>query len=355
MTGGSSRPLLAVRDLRTWFETPRGMVRAVERISFEVAPGQAVGVVGESGSGKTQTFFSLFGLSTGRPGVVGGSAEIGGVKLLEGLGEYVEIEESGVDQAAVVRKNTARWGRLHRRRLQGILGRDVTVIFQEPRQSLIPYWTVGQHLRKALKRRGSSSSEHDLLARLGFSDPGRTLDALPEELSGGEAQRVMLALATAGDPSLLIADEPTTAVDAVSQVMIIEEIQRLHGAGGLAIVVISHDLTVLELLVDEVLVLFKGRLIERVPMRALAGSSSRRFHPYTEELRESQRRRAAALPIPLAVQENGGAPASGCPYASRCSLRPRLSPRQQVRCGAEMPPLLEVRTDHHVACWGLQP
>jgi ABC-type dipeptide/oligopeptide/nickel transport system ATPase component len=358
MMDSGSEPLLAIRDLRTWFETPVGRVRAVEGVSLDVREHQAVGIVGESGSGKTQTFFSVLGLSQGWPGVVGGSARFGGTDLLQGLDGHVEIGLTGTHGEPVVRKNAQRWNAIHHERLAPILGKHIAMMFQDPRRSLVPYWTIRKHLAHVL-RRGNAGADHEgeaaeLLSRFGFRQPRNILDAFPEQLSGGEAQRAMLALTMAMKPRLLIADEPTTALDAINQQRVLEELGRIHAESEVSLVLISHDLAVVRRVAAYVFVLFGGHVVERAPASFLKGGAGGSLHPYTLELRESQRRRAEGLPIVATPLENGAAlRLAGCPYAGRCALRPRLDAHVRARCDAEFPAEVQVATDHFLACWGL--
>ena len=353
----ASAPLLSIRHLHSWFETPAGMVRAVANMSLDVQPREALGIVGESGSGKTQTFFSVFGLSQGWPGVVGGTARFDEVDLLDGLSTHVTLPAADDDATPVV-KNSQRWNAIHHARLAPILGSDVAMIFQDARRSLVPYWTIRQHLVHVLRRQDANADHprqaEDVLSRFGFRDPNHVLDAFPEQLSGGEAQRAMLALAMAMKPRLLVADEPTTALDAINQMRVLGELQRIHAETDVALVLISHDLAVVARVVDHVLVVFGGAVVERVPASMLTSGSEDRLHPYSKELRESQRRRAAGLPILGTTREGAAARrASGCPYAGRCDLRPRLSAQLQTRCDTEFPDELKLADDHYVACWGM--
>lgn len=201
-------PLLEIRGLKTWFETPAGMARAADGVSITVDAGEAVGIVGESGSGKTQTLHSVFGLSMGWPGVVAGSARLANTEILAGLNEHVSLGPTTNGDTPVVRKNTQRWDAIQHARLQPILGRDVAMMFQDARRSLVPYWTIRRHLLHVLRRR-DAALDHETearaqLERFGFRDTAHILDAFPEQLSGGEAQRAMLALAMAMKPRLLI-------------------------------------------------------------------------------------------------------------------------------------------------------
>lgn len=350
-------PAIALHEIKCWFETSTAMVRAVNGISLELMPGQAMGIVGESGSGKTQTFSSVFGLSRGWPGIVGGSARVGSVDVLEGLSDHVSVIDGNDGARAVVRKNEQRWNAIHHRRLAPVLGHDVAMMFQDARRSLIPYWTVRQHLAHILRRQGHDDIEHraaGLLARFGFRHTSRILAALPAALSGGEAQRVMLAIVMAMSPTVLIADEPTTALDAISQVRVLTELERIHGETDVAIVVISHDLAVVGRVVEMITVVFGGRVVERAPAAILSSGRADVLHPYSAALRESQRRRGLGLPILGAPRDDWAMPrAVGCPYVDRCMLKPKLRVDQQSRCENEFPAETFVAENHTIACWGL--
>lgn len=343
-------PLLAVRDLEVWFRTNGSATRAVAGVSLTVPPGGRVGVVGESGSGKTQTFFSVLGLGRGSPGVVRGRAEFRGGSLMPDPERFVDWKPA--DGASVPAKRTHAWERAHRNHLEGVLGQKVTFLFQEPKSSLVPYWRVGEHLA-AIQESGTEASG-DMLHRLGFPRPEAILDAFPEELSGGQAQRVMLAMALAGGPELVIADEPTTAVDAVSQIRILSALDEACDARGIALVLVSHDLGVVQGMVDTVYVLYAGRVMEVVSAQELAGGQAARRHPYTRQLLESHRRRLAGER--LDPNGNGGAlrrAETGCPFRYRCPLRSALAPDRKRACDQDAPPLALNAAGHGAACWGL--
>jgi ABC-type dipeptide/oligopeptide/nickel transport system ATPase component len=338
--------MLWIRDLHSWFAMDSGVVRAVNGVSLRVDAGQRVGIVGESGSGKTQTFFAALGLARGRPGVVSGSARVAGVEVLEGLSSYVRVTDGTVN------KDDVRWRRLERARLRRVMGTDVTMMFQDARRSLVPYWTVGRHLAK-LSRRSSDDCPDalDLLSTLGFRDPRRVAASYPGQLSGGEAQRAMLSLVLAMRPKLLVADEPTTGLDALNQARMLDALGDAQSSSGFALAFISHDLAIVEGVVDYVFVFFGGRVVEHGPKLILSGADF--VHPYTNELRASQVRRARGLPIdPATARPTHPIAQVGCPFAARCVLRPTLSQAMQVRCATEPPPLFEVGVAHNVACWG---
>lgn len=351
----SEAPVLSVRDLRTWFDTPRGIVKAVDGACVDVRAGGAMGVVGESGSGKTQLFLSVFGLSWGSPGLIAGKATALGVDLLDGLDEFVHLDvRNGTSE---LRKAEGAWGRRHERALREVRGR-VGFIFQESKASLVPYWTVARHFR-ALSVDAPDEGEtswrersEGVLARLGFVRPRGVLGAFPEQLSGGEAQRVMLALTVARDPTLLIADEPTSSVDAVSQGRILDQIGSIADAPGRSLVIISHDPAVVRLLSRRLVVLFRGAVVERLTTELMDELPADELHPYTCELRESQRARARDRAIEPGIPDGLADEVDvGCPYRGRCSLYPRLATELQSQCENRAPRLVEITPDHAIACW----
>lgn len=358
MTEGQKRPLLEITDLHTWFRTPHGLLQAVAGVTLRVGEGQALGIVGESGSGKTQTFYSVFGLSHGWPGVVRGDARFGDTDLLGGLDEHTRWQADADGTQVPVEKHVQRWNAIHHRRLEPVLGRQVAMIFQDARRSLVPYWTIRQHLDASLEGANGgvadSTAAGELLARFGFRDTKHVLSAYPEQLSGGEAQRAMLAFAMAASPRLLVADEPTTALDALSQLRVLRELERIHDESDVAVVLISHDLAVVRRVVSDVVVMFGGVVMEQVPAAAFDGAGQLLLHPYSADLHESQRRRMSGLPI-VAQVERGGARrrARGCQYAGRCSRRPTLGSEMQARCDGEQPPQVQVGPHHFVSCWAV--
>ncbi len=338
-----SQPLLSIAGLTTWFASPQGTVRAVDDVSLTLDAGRKLGVVGESGSGKTQTFFSVLGLSSGVPGVVAGRARLGGMDLLDGLERFVGPNG----------KDVGGWNRFHQQRLQSVLGADAAILFQDPKRSLIPYWTIGRHFTDVLSRRNTEQRPADLLDALGFREPARILAAYPHELSGGEAQRALLAMTMAMQPRLLIADEPTTGLDTINQARVLEALRRAHEGRQVAVVLISHDLAVVDAMVDDVVVMFAGRVVERISSLQLRTVPDAQLHPYTRALRASQRSRAAGRPISTELYKTPLARATtGCAYHARCALRPLLSASMQQQCAAEVPAEHVVSPGRSLACWG---
>jgi oligopeptide/dipeptide ABC transporter ATP-binding protein len=319
-----SAPLLSVRDLEIEFSTEQGVVRAVDRVSFDVFPNETVGLVGESGCGKTVTGLAILGLVPSPPGrIAGGSIEFQGRELV-GLAEH-ELRE--------------------------VRGRDIAMIFQEPMTALNPVFTVGSQIidvlrrYKGLTRRQARAAAIELLARVGIPAPEQRVDEYPHQLSGGMRQRVVIAMALSCDPKLIVADEPTTALDVTTQAQVLEQMVRLQEEFRMAMVLVTHDLGVIAEACDRAMVMYCGRIVEQAPIGELF---ARPRHPYTAGLLASIPARIAderrELPvIPGIVPDLLHLP-PGCRFADRCA-------RRQARCDAEMPELAPSGAGGHVACF----
>ncbi len=310
--------LLEIRDLVTEFGTERGVVRAVDGVSFEVARGRTVGVVGESGCGKSVTALSVMRLVASPPGRIA-SGQI----LFEGK-DLLALDERG---------------------MRAIRGNRIAMIFQEPMTSLNPVFTAGYQVAEAVSlHQGKSAKEARAIARdtfqkVGIPSPEERLDAYPHQLSGGMRQRVMIAMALACRPELLIADEPTTALDVTIQAQILELLRGLQRELGMSILLITHDLGVVAETCDEVVVMYAGRVVERATTAALFAGPR---HPYTAGLLRSvppiptedtpPARRARLPEIRGMVPQLWALPA-GCKFASRCDAA-------QDRCRTEEPALV---------------
>ena len=321
-------PVLDVRGLRTVFRMRGGDVHAVNGVSFSVAPGELLGVVGESGSGKSVTMMSLIGLVPSPPAeVTGGSVLFGGEDLLKADAE----------------------------RLRRIRGGRIGFVFQDPMTSLNPVFTVGFQImeplrvHKGLDRRAARARAGELLEFVGIPDAGRRLDDYPHQFSGGMRQRVMIAIALACEPELLIADEPTTALDVTIQAQIIDLMSELRRKLGMAVIWITHDLGVIAGIADRVMVMYGGQVVEQAPVAALFGTPQ---HPYTKallatvpRLREARARRLSVIegqpPLLTAAPD-------ACTFADRCGQR-------FAACGQMNPQLYPVAPDHGVACLRADP
>jgi len=317
-------PLLDVRDLTVSFRTPDGVVEAVQNVSFSVGRGKTLGIVGESGSGKSVATQTVAGLTRG--------ARVSGQALFESR-DLLRMSQS---------------------ELRGLRGRGIAMIFQNPLSSLHPFYRIGWQIEEMIRAHLPASRQDarrraiDLLGLVGIPRPDRRVDDYPHQFSGGMLQRAMIAMALALEPRLLIADEPTTALDVTVQAQIIRLIQRLQKELGMAMIMITHDLGVIAGVADDVMVMYAGQVMERATRHGLFRQPS---HPYTEGLLRSLPRvktgagenRLASIPgqPPSLI-----GPPKGCPFHPRC-------PQVMDRCSIERPPFLAVRgTDaHESACW----
>ncbi|MCX7272573.1 MAG: ABC transporter ATP-binding protein [Burkholderiales bacterium] len=321
--GDPADALLQVRDLRTWFETDRGLFRAVDGISFSVGRGRTVGLVGESGCGKSVTSLSLMGLVPQPPGRVSAEAILFEGRDLLGL---------SADERRLLR------------------GGKMSMVFQEPMTSLNPVHTIGRQIVEAIRAHTDLSPAQararaiEVLELVRIPSAAERFDDFPHHLSGGMRQRVMIAMALACEPALLIADEPTTALDVTIQAQILELLRELQQRLGMAILIITHDLGVIAELVDEVIVMYAGQIVESAPVAALFSDPQ---HPYTIGLLGSIPRLDVERERLATIEGTVPSPANqpvGCRFAPRC-------PFADSRCHAEPPPLRALGVDHQVACW----
>ena len=316
--------ILDVQGLETTFKTPDGVVHAVNGVSFGLAEGETLGVVGESGCGKSVTMLSILGLIPAPPGkVAAGSAIFSGQDLLKMSNEEI----------------------------RHVRGAQIGMIFQDPMTSLNPVLTIGRQLEEPLMlhigmtRKQARERAAELLTMVGIPNAKDRLNDYPHQYSGGMRQRVMIAMALSCSPQILIADEPTTALDVTIQAQITDLVKRLRDELGMAIIWITHDLGVVAGLAQRVLVMYGGFIIEEAPVRELYENPE---HPYTIGLlgslpRVDEQQRAKLYSIegqpPVLFQKP-----NACPFAPRCRW-------VMEHCWNEMPPLLDVGPNHRAACW----
>ena len=341
--------LLSVRDVTVRFDTEDGPVHAVDRVSFDLRRGEVLAIVGESGCGKSVTTMSLLGLLPPSASVEGEARFNGGIDLI-----------------------AAPEGELRR-----IRGREISFVFQDPMSSLNPVFTVGRQigevLRRHLKMSKSEARERtlELLDLVGIPSPERRIDEYPHQLSGGMRQRVMIAMAIACEPKVLIADEPTTALDVTIQAAVLDVLRELRERLGMAIVLITHDLGVVADVADRVVIMYAGQKVEEAPVAELFAHPQ---HPYTIGLLGAAPRTAASSVVAESARRGNGsgngsgrrptaekprrrrlveipgrvpslhAPPDHCPFADRC-------PRADERTRSEVPALETVRPGHLVACF----
>ncbi len=315
--------LLEVCNLTTSFKVDGGEFTAVDDVSFSVESGRTLGIVGESGCGKSVTSLSIMGLlPKGQGRIAAGSIRFDGIDL-------VQLPES---------------------QMRALRGNRIAMIFQEPMTSLNPAFTIGDQLIEAIRCHRNldpaAARAHaiEMLRRVRIPSPEQRIDDYPHKLSGGMRQRVMIAMALSCEPQLLIADEPTTALDVTIQAQVLELMRSLRADTGAAIILITHDLGVIAELADDVVVMYAGRVVERASVERLFSEPQ---HPYTigllgsiPKLHLKQSRLAAIegqVPTPMTVL-------AGCRFAARC-------PFAEARCTAASPPLSEVQPGHFAACW----
>jgi oligopeptide/dipeptide ABC transporter ATP-binding protein len=326
VTEKTTQPLLEVSNLKTYFFTEDGVVKAVDGVDFHVSPGEVLGLVGESGCGKSVTSFSIMRL-VGIPGqIIDGNVKFEGRSLLE-LTEAEMVE---------------------------MRGNRMSMIFQQPQNSLNPVFNVGDQVAEVFQIHRDMSKEEsweravDLLRLVGIPDPESKAHAYPHEMSGGQAQRVMIAMALALNPQLLIADEPTTALDVTIQAQILDLMRDLRERMGTSVILITHDLGVIAEMADRVAVMYAGRIVEETDVKTLFAQP---LHPYTQGLIDSipvlgQVKDKLAV-IPGSVPNLVDLP-EGCTFAPRCEAR---LDHQLTICTETMPELRPVLPGHAVRCW----
>jgi peptide/nickel transport system ATP-binding protein/oligopeptide transport system ATP-binding protein len=318
----SATPLLSIRDLRTHFFSSDGVARSVDGISYDIFPSETLAVVGESGCGKSVTAFSIMRLIPSPPGkIVSGEVLFDGRDLL----------------------------RLSEREMRDVRGNDISMIFQEPMTSLNPILTIGQQITEVILRHQDRTKTEartlavDMLARVGIPSPEKRVDEYPHQLSGGMKQRAMIAMALVCRPKLLIADEPTTALDVTIQSQILDLLNDLKDEFEMAVLLITHDLGVVAEVADRVVVMYAGKIAETADVVDLFEHP---LHPYTKALFRSlpslESRKETLEVIPGSVPSPLAFP-SGCRFRTRCQI-------SRPECATFDPELLELRPGHFVAC-----
>jgi oligopeptide/dipeptide ABC transporter ATP-binding protein len=317
--------LLSIKNLSTWFYTEQGLAKAVQNVSFDIPRGKTLAVVGESGCGKSVTALSVMRLIPWPPGkIVEGEILFRGQSLLKASED----------------------------RMRHIRGNDIAMIFQEPMTSLNPVFTVGNQIVEAVKLHQKKSGSEalkiavDMMRKVGIADPQRRVHEYPHQMSGGMRQRVMIAMALCCGPELLIADEPTTALDVTIQAQILELLRQLQKQNNMSIMLITHDLGVVAENADDIVVMYASRVAETAAGRQLFDKP---LHPYTQGLLRSLPRLGqhkdrldvigGTVPNPLRFPD-------GCKFHPRCPLGCK-----NPKCQTQEPPLLEVEGSRRVACW----
>jgi len=321
----SKQPLLKVNNLKTYFFTDDGVVKAVDGVNFEVYPGETLGIVGESGCGKSVTSLSILRLLDEKGKIVDGEI------IFEGK-DLVKLDEN---------------------EMREIRGNDIAMIFQEPMVALNPVYTVGDQIMEAIILHQKVHKDEarkiaiDMLRKVGIPEPEKRVDEYPHELSGGMRQRAMIAMALSCHPKLLIADEPTTALDVTIQAQILELMKQLQKDLDMAIIMITHDLGVIAEISDRVAVMYAGKMVEYTDVKRLFKNPK---HPYTWALLNAIPRldieQERLFSIPGVVPDALHFP-SGCKFHTRCEFATE-------KCRNEEPGLIEIEDGHFVACWNIE-
>jgi peptide/nickel transport system ATP-binding protein len=320
-----SSPLLDIRGLKTYFKTDDGMVRAVDGVDIAIDRGETVGVVGESGCGKTVTAMSVLKLVPMPPGII-----VDGQIIFEGR-DLVPLNGEAMDE---------------------IRSKEIAIVFQEPMTSLNPVYTVGEQIAEVVRRHEGLSRQDsigkavEMLRLVQIPSPERRVRDYPHQFSGGMRQRVMIAMALSCNPKLLIADEPTTALDVTIQAQILELLQDMKSRFGMAMMLITHAMGVVAETAQRVVVMYAGKVIEEAPVEKLFGQPR---HPYTQGLIRSIPRIDRAAARKARLEAIGGVvpslldPPPGCRFAARCKFA-------SAQCYEAIPPLRQVEEGHKVAC-----
>jgi len=361
----TTAPTLKIEDLRTYFYSrgKQAFIRSVDGVSLEIAKGETLGVVGESGSGKSVTALSVMGLISAGPGVISGRIGFRSDRiqkdLLQDLENFVKLTTKD-GKIMDVRKDVVGWERNTERAMKNLRGREIAMIFQNPKSCLNPFTPVGKQITEAIQLHTSAKAEPEAkeraltwLDRVKIDSPRLRFDNYPYGLSGGMCQRAMIAMALACEPSLLIADEPTTGLDATIQSKIVDLLAELKSELGVTTMLIGHDISIISRLSDSVAVMYGGTVCDYGPVKKILSAGLESKHPYTSAL-------LASVPSAQNIKEKGYLQAiegdvldtvnipAGCRFYSRCN---RVTEKIREKCASHEPALREIRSGHKVRCW----
>ncbi|MDH3325668.1 MAG: ABC transporter ATP-binding protein [Gammaproteobacteria bacterium] len=357
-----TKPILEVKDLsvRFFLEKEKVLLPALNQISFHVNNNEVLGIVGESGSGKSITLLSILGLLQANPGIISGeilfNANEANINTLEDISSHIEIENfEKADEKITKKTNT--WNKLHASRYKKILGNQVSMVFQNPRLAFNPYYSIGKQISESIllhqpntDKESAKKTAIDWLKRVKMEAPELRYNNNPYGLSGGLCQRAMIAMALASEPSLLVADEPTTGLDTTIQGDILTLLEEIRIQQKLSMIIVSHDFNVMHRLANRVLVYYNGFIIEEGNTNNILDYTSDEHHPYTSLLLNTEFNQHVDVINKTKDTDNSQSKSffNQCPYYNNCL---KVTPEISNKCQSSIPPLLPLHDSHKIRCW----
>ena len=349
-------PLLEISNLSVLFPSTSDeqAVPAIKNISFSLNQGETLGIIGESGSGKSVTLLSLLGLINVDPGIVSGSIVLtknkNKINLLENIEQYISYEND-----SLTINNLSKWKKQRERLYKDIRGSEISMIFQNPKLAFNPFYSVGSQINEMIRLHTDTKNKIDAkkvaiewLTRVKMEAPAMRYNNNPYGLSGGMCQRAMIAMALASEPSILIADEPTTGLDATIQSNIVDLLSSIKKDSNISMIVVSHDFNVMRELTDRVIVYYKGRIIEEGLTKNIFNEKRDNIHPYTKRLLEAN---LQGFTDSSSLPETNMTRHSGCDFYDMC---PSKGENHLNRCMHETPVFFDVGDQHRIRCWRYQ-
>lgn len=360
-----STPHLQIQDLHTYFFSKQrnAFIHSVNGVNMDVMKGETLGIVGESGSGKSITMMSVMGLISANPGVLSGKVTLhgknGALDLLPDLDKYVEVEKEN-GKIVIARKDVHGWNKQVNRIMKNIWSKEVSMIFQNPKAAFNPFETIGSQITEAIMLHTGITNKLEAkekalywLDKVKIDSPRLRYENYPYGLSGGMAQRAMVAMALASEPTLLIADEPTTGLDATIQSKIVDLLEELKASLGITLILISHDISVISRLSDKIAVMYGGNVLEHGLADQILDPHSKDKHPYTRALLNSIPNEHNVLEGGYLMSIEGEVPDTidvpqGCRFFERCQSK---TDAIRVKCAELNPGLFQLDAHHQSRCW----
>lgn len=356
---------LKIENLHTYFYSKQrqAFIHSVNGASLEVMKGETLGIVGESGSGKSVTMLSVMGLIDATPGILKGKVKLytedGEIDLLPDLHQYVDFQ-SNTHEITSVKKDIHGWTKRHNKVMKNIWSKEISMIFQNPKAAFNPFETIGKQISESILLHTDINNEKEAkekamywLEKVKIDSPSLRYENYPYGLSGGMSQRAMIAMALASEPSLLIADEPTTGLDATIQSKIVDLLEELKESLGITLILISHDIGVISRLSDKIAVMYSGNVLEHGPADVILNKTSENRHPYTRALLDSIPSKENILEGGYLKSIDGEVPDTimvppGCRFYERCQMKDEAI---RVQCAEQNPPMQSINNNQAIRCW----